>query len=137
MFDPQKYIQQSWSDEDTKIVKVGADEAKIRRLKGSEWEQYLRAVNGKTDDSSIAIVLQHGLVRPFGNYTYEEMLKLYDARPVVADKLASDILDLTIQRMTAEQKVLEDAEKNSEATPSPLSSGDGAENMDKTHEQPS
>jgi len=137
MFDPQKYIQQSWSDEDTKIVKVGADEAKIRRLKGSEWEQYLRAVNGKTEDSSVAIVLQHGLVRPFGHYTYEEMVKLYDASPMVADKLASAILDLTMQRMSAEQKVLEDAEKNSETTPTPPPTGDGVENTDKTQEQPS
>jgi hypothetical protein len=134
MFDPQKWIQQSWSDDDTKIVKIGADEAKIRRLKGSEWEQYMRAINGKTEDSSIAIVLQFGLVRAFGHYTYEEMLKLFDASPMVAEKLASKILDLTMERMSAEQKALEDAEKNSEATTTELPSGDGAEHTDKTHE---
>ena len=132
-FDPSKWIAKSYDSEDTKTITVAGETAKIRRLKGTQWEQYARAVNGKSEDSSIAILLQYGLVKSYGQYTYEEMAKLYDTCPVVADKLASAILEHTMQRMDAERKVLEDAEKNSATTQTSPSSDDGVENTDKTH----
>jgi len=55
---------------------------------------------------------------------------MYDPTP---DKIAAAILEHTLERMDAEQKVLEDAEKNSETTTTPLPTGDGVENTDKTH----
>ena len=131
-FNPQKWIQEAWNAQDTKCINLAGEEIMIRRLTGTQWEHYVRAVNGKSDDSSVVVMLQHGLVKTFGHYTYEEMAKFYDACPVLADKIAAAILELTIERMDAEQKVLEDAEKNSEATTTPLPTGDGAESTDKT-----
>jgi hypothetical protein len=55
---------------------------------------------------------------------------------VLADRIAAAILEHTIERMDAEQKVLEDAEKNSETTTTPLLSGDGAESTGKTRKKP-
>ena len=133
MFDPKKWMQSSWSDEDTKIIDIAGEKAKIRRLKGTHLEQYRRAVNGQNDDSAVAVILQHGLVRNFGNHSYEEMVQFYDNCPVLADRLAMMILDFTAQRMTVEQTALEDAEKNSATTPMLPSSGDGVGNTDKTH----
>jgi len=136
-FDPKKWISQSWNnDDDTKMVEIAGEQAKIRRLKGTQWEHYVRAVNGRSEDSAMVLLLHYGLVNAFGQYTYEEMAKLYDACPVIADRLASAILEHTMHRMEAEQKVLEDAEKNSEPTPTPLPSGDGVESMGKTPKKP-
>ena len=136
MFDPQKWIEKSWNDDDTKTVKIAGEEVRIRRLKGTQWEQYARAANGKSEDSAIVVVLQHGLVKSFGQHTYEEMEKFYDACPVLADRLAAAILEHTAQRMDAEQKCLEDVEKNSLTTTTTSPSGDGAESTDKTHSPP-
>jgi len=135
-FDPKKWIQEAWNATDTKSINLAGEEILIRRLTGTQWEHYVRAVNGKSDDSSVVVMLQHGLVKAFGHYTYEEMAKFYDACPVLADKIASAILELTIERMDAEQKVLEDAEKNSVLTTTPLPTGDGAESTDKTRKPP-
>ena len=135
-FDPKKWIQESWNEDDTKMMKIAGEEAKIRRLTGTQWEQYVRAASGRSDDSAMVIVLQHGLVKPFGNYTYEEMTKFYDACPILADRIAAAILEHTSHRMEAEQKVLEDAEKNSEKTSMLPSSEDGAESTDKTRKPP-
>lgn len=133
MFDPEKWVKESWSaDSDSKIIKVAGEDARIRRLKGTQWEQYLKAVHNKSDDSAVVIVLQHGLVKGFGQYTYEQMAKFYDSAPVLADQIASAILEFTLQCMEAEKKVLEEAEKNSAATTTPPPSEGGAENMDKT-----
>jgi len=132
MFDPQKWILQSWNDDDTKMVKIAGEEMKIRRLKGTQFEHYARASAGN-EESAVAVVLQYGLVKGFGQYSYAEMLKFYDHCPVMADQIAAAILDHTMQRMQAEKQVLEDAEKNSEATLTPPPSGDGAENMVETH----
>jgi hypothetical protein len=137
MFNPKKWIQEAWNDKDTKTVNLAGEEIVIRRLTGTQWEHYVRAVNGKSDDSSVVVMLQHGLTKGFGRYTYEEMAKFYDACPVLADRIAAAILEHTIERMDAEQKVLEDAEKNSVLTTTPVPSGDGAESTDKTHEQQS
>ena len=132
MFDPKKWIQEAWNAQDSKTVNLAGEEILIRRLTGTQWEHYVRAVNGKSDDSSVVVMLQHGLVKTFGQYTYEEMAKFYDACPVFADKIAAAILEHTVERMDAEQKVLEDAEKNSVATIMPLPTGDGAESMGRT-----
>jgi len=137
MFDPEKWIKQSWTEDETTTVKIAGEEVRIRRLKGTQWEQYIRAANGRSDDSAVVILLQHGLVRSFGQYTYEQMAQLYDACPVMADKIAGAILEQTMKLMEAEQRVLEDAEKNSEPTPAPPSIGDGAENMVETRNPPS
>ena len=131
-FDPQKWIQEAWYAQDSKTICLAGEEIVIRRLTGTQWEHYVRAVNGKSDDSSVVVMLQHGLMKAFGQYTYEEMAKFYDACPVLADKIAAAILEHTLERMDAEQKVLEDAEKNSATTTTPLPSGDGAESTDKT-----
>jgi hypothetical protein len=135
MFDPKTWIQKSWKDEDAKTVKIGGEEVRIKRLTGTQWEQYVRAVQGKSEDSPVPVVLQAGLVKGFGQYTYEEMVKFYDACPVLADKIAQEVLQYTAQRMDAEAKVLEEAEKNSEATTTASPSGDGAESTDKTHSE--
>ena len=135
-FNPETWIEKSWTDDDSKIVKIAGEEVRIRRLNGTQWEQYVRAVNGKNDDSSIAIVLQHGLVKGFGQYSYDEMEKFYNACPVLADQIAGAIVEHTIQRMAVEQKVLEDAEKKSETTITPSLTGDGAGSTDKTHSPP-
>ena len=135
-FDPKKWIQEAWNAQDTKSISLAGEEIMIRRLTGTQWEHYVRTVNGKNDDSSVVVMLQHGLVKAFGQYTYEEMAKFYDACPVRADKIAAAILEHTMERMDAEQKVLEDAEKNSEPTTTPLPSGDGAESTDKTRKSP-
>jgi hypothetical protein len=132
MFDPKKWIEKSWDSDDTKMIKVAGEDAKIRRLKGTEWEAYHRAVHGQSNDSSVALVLQYGLVKAFGQYTYDEMVKLYDTCPVVADQIAGQILEFTSQRMNAEKQVLEDAEKNSVTTTTSPPTVDGAENTDKT-----
>jgi len=136
MFDPKKWIQEAWSENDTKTVRIAAEEVLIRRLKGTQWEHYVRAASGKSEDSSVVVMLQHGLVKGFGQYTYEEMAQFYDACPVLADKIAAAILEHTMQRMDAENKVLEDAEKNSAATTTPSLSGVGAGSTDKTPSQP-
>jgi len=136
MFNPESWILKSGSDDDSKMVKIAGENIKIRRLNGSQWEQYMRAANGKSEDSAIAVVLQYGLVKGFGSYSYEEMVKFYDATPVLADKIAVAIVELTMQRMEIEKKALEDAEKNSETTSTPPSSDNGVESMDKTREQP-
>ena len=136
MFNPEAWIEKSWTDDDSQTVTIAGEEVRIRRLNGTQWEQYARAVNGKSEDSSIAVVLQHGLVKGFGQYSYDEMVKFYNACPVLADKIAGAIVEHTLERMTAEQKVLEDAEKNSAATIVPPSSGDGAGNTDKTLKPP-
>jgi hypothetical protein len=132
MFDPKKWIQEAWDAADSKSITLAGEEIQVRRLTGTQWEHYVRAVNGKCDDSSVVVMLQHGLVKPFGHYTYEEMAKFYDACPVLADKIAAAILEHTVERMDAEQKVLEDAEKNSVATTTTSPAGDGAESTDKT-----
>ena len=138
MFNPKEWIERSWNDEDTKIVKIAGEDANIRRLKGTQWEQYIRAVHGRSEESAVVVVLQHGLVnaKGFGSYTYDEMVKFYDACPTVADRLADLILKHTMQCMEAEQAALEDAEKNSETTHTKPSSDDGAESMDKTPNSP-
>jgi hypothetical protein len=135
MFDPKKWIQEAWNEKDGKTVQLAGEEIMIRRLKGTQWEHYVRAVNGKTDDSSVVVMLQYGLIKGFGLYTYEEMAKFYDECPVLADRIAAAILEHTIERMDAEQKVLEDAEKNSVPTTTPLPSGDGAESTGKTRKR--
>jgi len=61
------------------------------------------------------------------------MKKFYNACPVLADRIAGAIVEHTVQRMAVEQQVLEDAEKNSGTTTTPLPSVDGAERTDKTH----
>jgi hypothetical protein len=131
-FDPKKWIQEAWNANETKSVNLAGEEIVIRRLTGTQWEHYVRAVNGKSDDSSVVVMLQHGLVKTFGQYTYEEMAKFYDACPVLADKIAAAILEHTLERMDAEQKVLEDAEKNSAVTTTPSPTDDGVESTDKT-----
>jgi len=133
MFNPEAWIENSWNDDDTKIVQIAGEDVRIRRLNGTQWEQYARAVNGKSEDSAVAVVLQHGLVKGFGQHSYDEMEKFYNACPVLADRIAGAIVEHTAQRMAVEQKVLEDAEKNSETTTSPSPSGDGVESTDKTH----
>jgi len=138
MFDPKKWIQQSWSDDDTKTVTIAGEAIRIRRLKGTQWEHYIRAVKGTTDEASVAVILQYGLVNGAGHYhTYEEMVRFYDACPVLADKIAAAILEHTMQRMNAENKVLEDAEKNSVMTTTPSPSDVGVVSSDKTPEQQS
>ena len=132
MFNPEAWIENSWNDDDTKIVQIAGEDVRIRRLNGTQWEQYVRAVNGKSEDSAVAVVLQHGLVKGFGQYSYDEMEKFYNACPVLADRIAGAIVEHTAQRMAVEQKVLEDAEKNSGTTTTPLPSGDGAGSTDKT-----
>jgi hypothetical protein len=136
MFDPEKWINQSWSDDNEQTVKIAGEEIRIRRLKGTQWEHYVRAASGKSEDSSVVVMLQYGLVKGFGQHTYEEMAKFYDACPVFADKIATAILEHTVDRMNAEQKVLEDAEKNSVATTTSLPSGDGVESTGKTPRPP-
>ena len=136
MFDPKKWILESWNDDDTKMIKIAGDDVRIRRLKGTQWEQYVRAASGRSEDSAMVITLQHGLVKPLGNYTYEEMVQFYDACPILADRIAAAILEHTTQRMEAEQQALEDAEKNSGHVPLPPSSEGGAASTDKTHKPP-
>ena len=136
MFNPESWILKSGSDDDSKMVKIAGENIKIRRLNGSQWEQYIRAVSVKSEDSVVAVVLQYGLVKGFGSHSYEEMVKFYNATPVLADKIAAAIVELTMQRMEIENKALEDAEKNSETISTPPSSDNGVESMDKTHEQP-
>ena len=136
MFDPKKWIENSWNEDDSKIVSIAGEKAKIRRLKGTQWEQFLRAKNGVSEDSPTAIVLQYGLAKGFGDYTYEEMAKFYDASPVLADQIAGLIVEHTLQRLDAERQALEDAEKNSGTTATPSPSGDGAENTVKTPRPP-
>ena len=136
MFDPKKWILESWNDDDSKMIRIAGDDIRIRRLKGTQWEQYIRAASGRSEDSAMVVVLQHGLVKPLGNYTYEEMVQFYDACPILADRIAAAILEHTTQRMEAEQQALEDAEKNSGPVPSPPSSGDGAASTDKTRKPP-
>jgi hypothetical protein len=63
------------------------------------------------------------------------MVTFYNAAPVLADKIAGAIVEMTMQRMDAENRALEDAEKNSETTPTPASSGDGVVNTDSIPEQ--
>jgi hypothetical protein len=137
MFDPKKWIQDAWNEKETKTVRIAGEEIMIRRLKGTQWEHYVRAVSGKSDDSSVVVMLQHGLIKEFGQYTYEEMARFYDTCPVLADKIAAAILEHTMERMDAEQKVLEDAEKNSALTTTPSPSADGAGSTDKTLNPPS
>jgi len=132
MFDPQKWIQHSWNDEDTKMVKIAGENIKIRRLKGTQYEHYSRAVAGN-EECVAAVVLQYGLIKGFGQYSYAEMMKFYDNCPVLADQIALAILEHTAQRINAEKQVLEDAEKNSEATTTPPPSADGVESMVETH----
>src|SRR5215469_6778349 len=107
-FDPEKWIKESWNRDDTKTVKIAGQEVRIRRLKGTQWEQYLRAMSGRSDESPTIVVLQHGLVKPLGYYSYEQMAKLYDASPVMADRIVGAILEFTNQQMEVEQKALED-----------------------------
>jgi hypothetical protein len=134
MFDPEKWVQKAWNDADnTKTVTIAGEEVKIRRLNGTQWESYIRALHGKGEDSSVVLALQYGLVKGFGQYTYEQMAKFYDTNPVLADKVVQAIIEHTAERMAAENKVLEDAEKNSETTTTPPPSGDGAESMVETH----
>jgi hypothetical protein len=97
MFDPQKWIVQSGSSDDTKTVKIANEDVKIRRLNGTQWEHYVRIAHGKSDDSATAIVLQYGLVKGFGHYSYEEMVTFYNAAPVLADKIAGEIVEMTLQ----------------------------------------
>jgi hypothetical protein len=137
MFNPQEWIEKSWNDDDTKMVKIAGEEAKIRRLKGTQWEQYLRAAHSRNEESAVALVLQYGLVKGFGNYTYEEMAKFYDNCPALADQLAGMIVEHTIQCMEAEARALEDAEKNFEATATPSPSTDGAGCSVKTRKKQS
>ena len=134
MFDPNKWVQ-SPCDEDNKVVSIAGETIKIRRLNGSQWEHYVRNATGKWDGSAIALILQHGLVKGFGHYSYEEMVKFHDAAPVLADRIAEEIVALTLQRLEAESKILEDAEKNSETISMPLSEECGVENMDKTRKK--
>ena len=131
-FNPETWIEKSWTDDDSQIVRIAGEEVRVRRLNGTQWEQYVRAVNGKSENSSIVIVLQHGLVKGFGQYSYDEMEKFYNACPVLADQIAGAVVEHTIQRMAVEQKVLEDAEKNSAVTIMPSPTGDGAGSTDKT-----
>ena len=133
-FDPVKWIQQSGSTDNEKIVKVAGEEVRIRRLQGTEWERYLRATGGQSEDSAIVVLLQHGMCRPFGQYTYEQMEKFYNSCPMLADKIAGLIVEFSTQRYEAELQFLEDAEKNSETTESESPSTDGAESSVKTHE---
>ena len=125
MFDPEKYIKESWNSGNEKTVTVAGEEVRIRRLKGMQWEQYIRAAHGKSEDSAVVVILQHGLVKPFGHYTYEQMVKLYDACPVLADRLVGAILEFTTEQMEAERVALENAEKNSGATVTPSPSEGG------------
>jgi len=131
-FNPQKWIQQAWNQEDTKKIKIAGEEITIRRLSGTQWEAYMKATGSRSADSAVAFILQHGVVKAHGQYTYEEMAKFYDTNPVFADKIAVAILEHTSQRMAAEQQALEEAEKNSETIHTSPSSDDGAENTDKT-----
>jgi len=66
MFNPETWIEKSWADDDSKVVKIAGEDVRIRRLNGTQWEQYARAVNGKSEDSAVAVVLQYGLVKGFG-----------------------------------------------------------------------
>ena len=68
MFDPKKWIEKSWNDDDSKTVRIAGEDVRIRRLKGTQWEQYVRAANGKSEDSAIVVVLQYGLVKAFGQH---------------------------------------------------------------------
>ena len=61
-FDPKKWIQEAWNAQDSKSISLAGEEIVIRRLTGTQWEHYVRAVNGKSDDSSVVVMLQHGLV---------------------------------------------------------------------------
>jgi len=62
MFDPKRWIQEAWNAQDSKTICLAGEEIVIRRLTGTQWEHYVRAVNGKSDDSSVVVMLQHGLV---------------------------------------------------------------------------
>ena len=135
-FDIKKWIQSPHHEDDTKTVKIAGEEIRIRRLNGTQWEQYMQAMNGRSADSVMVVVLQHGIVKPFGQYTYEEIAKFCNANPIFADKIATAILELTSERMIAEQQALEDAEKNSEMTDTSSPSDDGAESTDKIPKPP-
>ena len=135
-FDPEKWIRESCTSDDAKTVEVAGEEVKIRRLMGTQWEQYIHAVQGRNEASSVVTALQYGLVKGFGQYTYEEMEKFYNSCPMLADKIAVAILEHTQERFAAELKALEDAEKNSETTPTSLPSGDGVESTGKTPKKP-
>ena len=39
------------------MMKIAGEEAKIRRLTGTQWEQYVRAASGRSDDSAMVIVI--------------------------------------------------------------------------------
>jgi hypothetical protein len=131
MFDPKKWMRESHRADDVHTITISGEEIKIRALKGSEWEKFSKTSNSP-DSSGVATVLSAGLVKPFGSYSYDDMVKFYDACPIVADKIAGKIIELTIERLSKEQEVLEEQEKNSEMTDIPSPSDDGVENTVKT-----
>lgn len=116
MFDPQQWIDSAPKNEDA-TVEVAGQKIKIRRLNGSQWEQYIRMYNHPKECMN-AFVLHCGLVneKTGGPYTLEQMTALYDASPVRASLLAEEILRVTNQVMEIEERLFEEAEKNSVKT---------------------
>ena len=116
MFDPQKWIDSAPKIEDA-VVEIGGEKIKIRRLNGTQWEQYLK-IASVPNESSAVFVLHCGLVneKTGGQFSVDHIIHFCNACPVMADKIGLQIVDVTIKAIRTEEQVFEESEKNSSET---------------------
>jgi hypothetical protein len=138
MFDPKKWIESVPKIVDT-TINVAGETIKIKRLTGIQWEHYVKISQNTTDESSIATVLHYGLINEQSadrRFTLQEMVEFADSCPARADKIASEILKITLAVIAEEEKAIKDSEKNSANPDTRLPSAVGVGTTDKTRAQP-
>ena len=122
MFDIKKYINSAPKIEDAEMEFLG-QKVKVRALRGSAWEKYLKMHNNP-EYNSTATALYYGLINEEtgGQYSMEDIEKLYESYTAAAGSLASEIVNMTMRVLDAELRNLTVAEKNSESP----NTGDGS-----------
>ncbi|GHT22452.1 hypothetical protein FACS189419_05040 [Planctomycetales bacterium] len=137
MFDPKKWIRESHEKNTVKRITIGGETADIRCLTSSQFNDIQEALRKQDFTNFNVLALQYGLCNSIGgSYSYQEMAQFYDACPLIADKIVSEIFEYHKACSEALLKEIEATEKNSVTTPSPQSIGGGVGNTDKTPDTP-
>ena len=128
-FDINKWIYSAPEMPDEKVFNLGGAEIHIRPLNGLEWQEVLSAGHLQN-----FVLLKYGLLNSEKNEPFSSALvkEFCSKRLIASRKIAQEISDLTLSVFQAEMTILEQAEKNSDATGESEHSENGVDSTVKT-----
>jgi hypothetical protein len=128
-FDINKWIYSAPEMPNEKVFNLGGAEIHIRRLNGLEWQEVANSTHLQT-----FLLLKYGLLNSETNEPFDVKLvrEFCEKRPIAAGKISQEISELTAKSFQLEMDILEQAEKNSDATGESEHSENGVDSTVKT-----